>query len=88
MLEGHHGRCAGGFDRIRRLCPIPSSLFQLWRIFQDFASSEALGLAENQSDWYLPGNYCVPTTFLIRDRCYVFLIFIILAKKWLFCSKH
>jgi hypothetical protein len=31
-------------------------LFQLWRIFQDFASSEALGLADNQSDWYLPGK--------------------------------
>jgi glycosyltransferase-like protein LARGE len=31
-------------------------LFQLWRIFQDFSDSEALGLAENQSDWYLPGK--------------------------------
>lgn len=29
---------------------------KLWTIFQNFDKSQALGLVENQSDWYIPGK--------------------------------
>jgi len=29
---------------------------QLWRLFTGFTGSQALGLVENQSDWYIPGK--------------------------------
>ena len=32
-----------------------SDVLELWRLFDEFAASQALGLVENQSDWYLGG---------------------------------
>lgn len=29
---------------------------KLWSLFQNFEASQALGLVENQSDWYIPGK--------------------------------
>ena len=35
---------------------LATDISRLWQLFADFKSQEALGLVENQSDWYIPGK--------------------------------
>merc|ERR1712223_1068586 len=35
---------------------LATDISRLWQLFADFQSQEALGLVENQSDWYIPGK--------------------------------
>jgi glycosyltransferase-like protein LARGE len=35
---------------------LATDISKLWQLFNTFQSSEALGLVENQSDWYIPGK--------------------------------
>ena len=57
---------------------LATDISKLWQLFSTFQSQEALGLVENQSDWYIPGKCDYFCTYLAGFFCQKF--FIILMR--------